>query len=126
MSWETGRSIDYYYGEYKRGGLFSKKHSIKLGIYPSEFEGEALECYGNELSNETTCFQVSFDIVIDIRITDIEKERALVIDYNPGSIVVNKISTLVFLGMEDVDRWYNLARETKKKFDEEKRKKQQF
>lgn len=38
MGWESEKCIDFYHGEYK-SGIFSKKSTIRLGIYPSQLEG---------------------------------------------------------------------------------------
>lgn len=126
MSWDSAKCIDYYYGEYKKGGILGKKHNIKFGIYPSEFEGIGFDYYGYELSNDTNPFEIPFDAVKDIRIDKIGKEQALIIDYNPGSVVANKISSVALLGMADVNKWFATAKDTKARYNEEKQRKQQL
>lgn len=48
MNWSTEKCIDFYYGEYKQGGIFGKKRSVKLGIYPSYIEGKYRRLFSKE------------------------------------------------------------------------------
>ena len=125
MGWDAEKSIDYYYGEYKNG-FFGKKSSIKLDIYPSQLEGTGFELYENELGKEVYSFEIAYGDVSKIYVGEIEKQKALFIEYNNHSVVSNRKSTVVLLGMENPQKWSDLIEETRKKFISKQEKKRQL
>lgn len=125
MGWDAEKSIDYYYGEYKNG-FFGKKSSIKLDIYPSQLEGTGFELYENELGKEVYSFEIAYCDVSKIYVGEIEKQKALFIEYNNRSVVSNRKSTVVLLGMENPQKWSDLIEKTRKKFISEQEKKRQL
>ena len=55
MSWDKDtfeKTIDYYYGEYRKG-VFGKKCKVKLYIFSSHIECLGYPIILNELANET-------------------------------------------------------------------------
>jgi hypothetical protein len=125
MSWDSEKCIDYYYGEYKKS-IWGKKCRVKLCIYPSQLEGMGFELYDDELSNDTHSFIISYDDIIQIYTGGIGKEIALLIEYNPKSVVNNAKSTIALLGIEDIQKWHDLIIKTRNAFLEDKRRKHQL
>lgn len=123
MGWDSEKYVDFYYGEY-RNGILGKKHHIELGVYPSRIQGTGFQFCDNELSKGTYNFEISFDEIIKIYMEEINKQTALFIKYNSHSIVSNKKDIVVLLGIVDVQRWYNLLKETQNIFWEKKQRKQ--
>lgn len=117
--------IDFYYGEYKNG-IFSKKSTIRLGIYPSRIEGDGFSFYDNMLSINTYSFEILYDNIIKVYIGDIGKDSALFIEYDPNSVVNSEASILALPGMENAKKWLNIIEETKSAFMEKKQEQQRI
>lgn len=126
MNNESAKSIDYYYGEYKKSGLFSKKFGIKFGIYPSHLEGMGFSLYDTQLSDDLDFFKIPYEDVLKIYIGQFEKEKALFIEYSTNTVVKKSKSTIVLLGISDLQRWFDIAEETKNRYFESKMEKQQL
>lgn len=112
--------IDTYIGEYKKGGLFSKKNVIKMYIYPSHIEGCGFDYYEGEIKEYTMSFDVVYDNIKDVYIKEYEGVQGLFIEYKSDSIARISMSTVVLLGVENIDKWYSLIVATKAAFIEEK------
>lgn len=125
MGWDSEKCIEFYSGEYKNG-IFGKKYNMRLDIYPSQIEGTGFEFFENELSKDTYNFEISFGDIIKIHVGEVNKQIALFIEYDTHSIVSNKKSALVILGMNDVQKWCRILEETKTSFDKNKAQKQQL
>ena len=119
MSWDSEKCIEYYYGEYKNG-IFSKKYNMRLGIYPSRIEGVGFQFFDNELSKDVHNFEILFDNIIKIYIGEFNKQITLFIEYNSYSVVNNKKNVVAMLGIEDIQKWYNILKETQTTFAEKK------
>lgn len=126
MGWNTEKYIEYYYGEYKKKGVFAKKSSIKLGVYPSFLEGNGFVLYDNELSNDALFFEIPFESIEKIYLGRLVKESAIFIEYRTKSVVNNTRSTVVLLGMKDINKWINLIEDTRNNYLQDKMKKQQL
>lgn len=124
MNDNSEKCIDFYFGEYKKG-VFGKKNNIRLWIYPSTIEGIGYVIYRNELNNITS-FKISFDNFQDVFIGKIGKNQMLFIEYFSDSVVDNKKSYIAFPGIQDMDRWIDIIRSTKKIYYEEKERKKQL
>lgn len=118
------KSIDFYYGEYKIG-IFGKKDKIRLGIYPSQIEGDGFTFYDNRLSINTYSFEISYDDITKVYIGEIGKDSTLFIEYDPKSVVDGETSILALPGMENASKWLNIIEETKSAFIEKKQEQQQ-
>ena len=126
MNWSTEKCIDFYYGEYKHGGIFGKKRSVKLGIYPSYIEGMGFDFYNEKLGDDTHPFTISFDDIKRIYIGDIDKESALIVEYHTGSVVSMEDLTIALLGIADIQKWFHLTEEIRNQYIEEKKRKQKL
>ena len=126
MNWSTEKCIDFYYGEYKQGGIFGKKRSVKLGIYPSYIEGMGFDFYNEKLGDDTHPFTISFDDIKRIYIGDIDKESALIVEYHTGSVVSMEDLTIALLGIADIQKWFHLTEEIRNQYIEEKKRKQKL
>ena len=91
------KCIDFYYSDYKNG-IFGKKISIRLAVYPSYIEGIGFGVYIGQLG----------------------KEQMLCIDYLADSVVYNKKSILALPGIQDVNKCVALIDKTKNEYEIEK------
>lgn len=119
------KCIDFCYGEYKNG-IFGKKSSVRLGIYPSNIEGIGFIVYEGELNNDTTSFKISYDRIREVYIGKIGKGQMLLIEYIPDSVVSNGKSLLALPGIKDMDRWVTMIIDTKQVYDNEMERKKQI
>lgn len=125
MGADLGKCIEYYYGEYKKGGIFGKKYNVRFGIYPTCIEGTGFGLYDNELSNDTFPFEISYDDIQKLYVGTFGKETALFIEYTSNSVVINKTSIIILLGMDDIQRYFKLVENTKNTYMETKRENRQ-
>lgn len=125
MNVKSEECIDFYYGEFKNG-IFGKKTTIRLRIYPSHIEGDGFAFYDNQLSNTAYSFEISNDDIEKVYIDEVGKETVLLIEYNFKSVVNNKKSTLALPGMADAKKWLKIVEETKIAFIEKKQQQQQI
>lgn len=125
MNKKMEKCIDFYYGEYKNG-VFGKKTTIRLRIYPSLIEGDGFSFYDNKLSNNTYSFEISCNDITKIYIGEIGKESILFIEYNPEFMVDDKKHILALPGIENAKKWLNIIEETRSAFIEKKQKQQQI
>ncbi len=124
MNFNIEKCIDFYSGEYKNG-IFGKKHSIKIYIYPSYIEGVCFMFFDNDLSKETESFELRYKDITRVFIDNINSQKALFIEYNSNSVVNKSKETIVLPGIDDISKWYNLILEKQNEFleaEEEKRK----
>ena len=124
MNEKFEKDIDFYYGEYKNG-IFSKKSSIRLGIYPSQIEGDGFSFYDNMLGTMHS-FEISYDNIIKVYVGEIGKDSVLFIEYDPNSVVNSKTSILALPGMDNARKWLNIIEETKSVYMEKKQEQQQI
>ncbi len=125
MSWDCEKCIDFFYGEYKNG-LFGKKYTIRIDIYPSRIEGIGFMYYDGELSKDTYSFEISYSDILMFYIEEINKQRTVFIDFTNRSVVRNQRATIVLLGIDSVEKIYNLIKEMQQKYIERKAEKEQI
>lgn len=118
------KCIDFYYSDYKNG-IFGKKISIRLAVYPSYIEGIGFGVYENQLNNNASTFEISFANLIKVYIGQLGKEQMLCIDYLADSVVYNKKSILALPGIQDVNKCVALIDKTKNEYEIEKNRKEQ-
>ena len=118
------KCIDFYYSDYKNG-IFGKKISIRLAVYPSYIEGIGFGVYENQLNNNASTFEISFGNLIKVYIGQLGKEQMLCIDYLADSVVYNKKSILALPGIQDVNKCVALIDKTKNEYEIEKNRKEQ-
>lgn len=126
MGWDAEKIVDYYFGEYKKGGVLGKKHSVELMIYPSKIEGKGFELYENGLSKDTFQYSIPYETIQKIYIDQNNKESNITIEYKKNSVVQNSESILVLLGIPNQEKWLNLIEETRKQHREQLKMKNQM
>lgn len=124
MAYGAEKVIDFYYGEYKNG-LFGKKHDLKLFIYPSYIEGNGFEVYNGVLSPETRSFNISYSNVKNISCDKYDRKTVLLINYSYSTVVGTTTRTILFFGMEDVNKWVVTIKSAKCNFMEIQAKRKQ-
>lgn len=114
MSWE--KVIEHYYGSYKKGGLFGKKYTIQLMVYPSSIAGEGFESYNGVLGDQIINYTISFGDVKRVFKGNYNGEENITIEYKKHSVVSCSTATMVLLGVPDIDNWVELINETWQKY----------
>lgn len=115
---EYEKSIDTYYGEYKKKGIFGKKYSIEFSIYPSRIEGVGFSYFQGELSTDASSFEIPYAKMKNAQLADLEKEPAILIEYDRGgsSIVSKETYTVALPGLKNAQRWYDLIIEMQRAY----------
>ena len=55
------KSIDSFYGTYKKPGLLGKKYNVKILLFDDRVEGSAFALIENEIQSEPKSFSITFD-----------------------------------------------------------------
>lgn len=122
--WEIEKTIETYYGKYKKSGLFGKQSSINLFIYSSHIAGKAFEYHEGNLSDDSCSFDIPYQLIKRMYIGEIKNDVTIMIEYKKDSVVQDALTTIVLIGMDDPLKWIQLIEETKKNYlDELNRKK---
>ena len=117
MSWndyDMEKAIDRYYGDYKRG-IFGKKYTIGLFIYPSRIYGTGILFEDGKLDGVSTSYDITYMAIRKIYEEKIDGDMGIIIEYVKDSVVVrNNILKIALMGIEDRAKWIRLLEETKK------------
>ncbi len=124
--WDVEKSIDYYYGEYKKKAFMSKKVRVALDIYPSKIEVIGFDLYNNVLSNSTVAMDIPIADIISVYIDEYEGESALFVEYKSKSIVFDTTSIAVLFGLPNVQKWTELILQTKNEYCNSQKKQEQL
>lgn len=126
MGWDSEKCIDFYYGEYKKSGIFGKKCIVKILVYSSKIEGEGFNLYEDELSPNTCHFDISYDDVYKVYLGEIDNSQAIFIDYKSKSVVKNKKATMVLLGIQNLSKCLDIIEDTQNTYFNKKKREQQI
>lgn len=125
MGWDSEEVIDNCYEEYKRG-LFGKKYTISLLLYPSHIEGKAIELYEDEWPNSSTEFHLSFNVIEKVYEDKMSDENCLCIDFKKNSIIGFSHQTMFFPGIKKIDKWIHQITTARNQYIEALNNKQQL
>ena len=116
------KCIEYYYGEFKKG-IFGKKHSMKLFVYPSYLSGIGFVWYDGELSDDAFTFDIDIAEIAEISIINVKGDNGLKISYkSKKSIISNDYSNTVIMGISKMTEANDLLVNIRQKYLEELRK----
>lgn len=114
MNIDGERMIEYYYGTYKKKGLFGKTFAVNLFVYPSRLEGNGFLYYNDELANDTSEYNIAYKKIKRIFKGSYKNEENITIEYRTDAVVSDNIATIILPGMSDVDKWLALINKTMK------------
>lgn len=116
MSWDKDtfeKTIDYYYGEYRKG-VFGKKCKVKLYIFSSHIECLGYPIILNELANETEEHSIDYLKIRNVYEDTVSNHPGIVIEYIEDSVVTNKsTSKIALLGITEPTKWTKLLLNTR-------------
>lgn len=126
------KCIECFYGEYKKN-IFGKKHSMKLFLYSSYLEGNGFLWYNGEMSEEATSFNIIFDKINDISITNVKGDKGIIIKYKPQESIVSSSENknIIIMGIDKCNEVMELVKSIRQKYleklktEDEKRKLQE-
>lgn len=115
MIHDVEKVVDFYYGEYKSGFL-SKKHNLRLNVYPSYIEGDGFYLSNGVLSSNTFSFKISFSDIKKAYSDTYNGKPVLLIDYSCSTIAGNTVKTILFFNIDDLQQWILTIENTKRIF----------
>ena len=121
MGLNTEQYLDFFYGEYRKKGIFIRKFPIELRVYPSRLDGMGFMYLDYVLGENTEYFDISFDAVLKVYAGKIGKEDAMIIEHRSVESVVTKKVAVAILGLSDIDYWINLVENAREAYAKRKR-----
>ena len=110
--------IDSYYGEYK-SGVFGKKKTVSLLVYPSHIEGRGVSFYEDKIYEKE--MDVDIDKLRNLKLEKIEGFNCLIIEYlDDEHIIGDSINTIAFPNLYNADEVIKKVLELKENLIKEK------
>lgn len=119
MKIDGEKAIDFYYGDYRKGGLLSKRFPIKVLLYKSHIVVECFDYYKNKVSCESRTYDIPICKIQDVYISRSYPEQNIVIVYDKDSVVKKAQGKIIILGLDNYDKWFMEITKVKKDYDTE-------
>lgn len=120
------KSIDSFYGTYKKPGLLGKKYNVKILLFDDRVEGSAFALIENEIQSEPKSFSITFDKIERICVESFNGIETVCMHYQMDLLASVSHCIIALLGIEDVPKWFKLLNDCQRAYVEKKAKQKQY